>query len=220
MTRLPKVILKQAALQPLVTDLYVATRSRLTVFVRWCQCVYPCNARFLGPSPLTILNGSSGFSHFCTADAAFSLYVAPPPRKKWVQPRMLKDGMPERLSGMPNAGMPNTGDRNAKLSQYGNAGNAKYQNAKLTRCGKFRSKFTAQLSRCNLPVLANYIYWVVTTNQLNSFSSCYSRRVLRHLRRMWVQLLSCWWTVDLLSWKAVIQSMVLVNLLNSRKLGS
>jgi len=59
--RLPiKVIWEQAASPLLMADLLVASvDNRLTAFARWRRCARPPNTRFLGPTLLTIPNGSS-----------------------------------------------------------------------------------------------------------------------------------------------------------------
>ena len=85
----PKVIWEQAASPLLVADpLITAVHNRSTVFVWWPQCARSSNIRFLGPTyrPKRHIDR---FSHFCTTDAAFSLYVvfcwqitSPPPQKK------------------------------------------------------------------------------------------------------------------------------------------
>ena len=87
----PKVIWEQAASPLLVADpLITAVHNRSTVFVWWPQCARSSNIRFLGPTyrPKRHIDR---FSHFCTTDAAFSLYVvfcwqitSPPPKKKQI----------------------------------------------------------------------------------------------------------------------------------------
>jgi len=74
-SRLTNVIWEQAASPPLVADPLVhaaVAHSRSTVFAGWRQCARPSNARFLCPSHSQQFDR---FSHFCTAESAFSLYV-------------------------------------------------------------------------------------------------------------------------------------------------
>jgi len=76
-TVLPKVIWEQAASPSFVTDSFIAAaHNRSAVFAMWRQCARSSNTRFLDPTTLTIPKlEHNRFSRFCTADAAFSLYV-------------------------------------------------------------------------------------------------------------------------------------------------
>ena len=69
-TRLSKVIYEQAMSPPLMADpLIAAAHNCSVIFARWHQCAHPSKAQFLGPTPLTILNGS------LTSSAVFAWLV-------------------------------------------------------------------------------------------------------------------------------------------------